>query len=79
MDLQQHIKHYLDNNEFAKWNLLGLLQYLATIIIYTNEDVDDIILVFKDQLKLLSGLQNLTKSARNKAIKLSDNLEAHRK
>ncbi|CAH1766232.1 8347_t:CDS:2 [Entrophospora sp. SA101] len=63
MDLQQHIKHYLDNNEFAKWNLLGLLQYLATIIIYTNEDVDDIILVFKDQLKLLSGLQNLTKKS----------------
>ena len=62
-----------------KWSLLGLLQYLETTIIYTNEDVDDIILVFKDQLKLLSGLQNLTKSALNKAIKLSDNLEAHRK
>ena len=50
MDLQQHIKHYLDNNEFVKWSLLGLLQYLETTIIYTNEDVDDIILVFKNQL-----------------------------
>nr|CAG8549177.1 1698_t:CDS:2 [Entrophospora candida] len=47
MDLQQHIKHYLDNNEFVKWNLLGLLQYLATIIIYTNEDA----IKFSDNLE----------------------------
>ncbi|RIA92094.1 hypothetical protein C1645_765926 [Glomus cerebriforme] len=75
MDFEKHIVEFFQSENYAKWSVLGALQYLSDNVNFTSASLNDISDVLRKQLEVLSNHKNVLQAAKNKAIKLRDNLQ----
>lgn len=72
--MEKHIENYIKSKEYRAWSALNILQYLSDYIKFTNDSVEEIFRIFKQQLVLKSQDPNVFKHARDKAEKLAESL-----
>ena len=74
MNFENHIRTYFQSNNYLKWNVLEVLRYISDNVNFTSEDLNDIQNSLEEQLEILSNHKSLRLAAKNKAIKLLENL-----
>jgi hypothetical protein len=74
MEFESYIMKYMQMNNYSKWSLLGILEYLSNNIHFTSENLDDIVAILKKQLEIWSKDSNILQTAKNKATKMVFNL-----
>ena len=74
MNFENHIRNYFQLNDCLKWNVLEVLRYISDNVNFTSENLNDIQNSLEEQLKILSNHKSLRVAAKNKAIKLLENL-----
>lgn len=75
MDFENQIVNYFRLNDHTKWNVFEVLRYISSNINFTSENMSDIGDFLKRQLEILSDHKSLRLAARNRAVKLLENLQ----
>ncbi len=75
MDFENYFVKYFQSNNYTKWSVLEALRYLSNNVDFTSDSLEDISNALKNQLKILSIHKSVLQVAKNKAIKLLQNLE----
>ncbi|CAG8786867.1 17859_t:CDS:2, partial [Dentiscutata erythropus] len=74
MNFENHIRNYFQLNDYSKWSVLEVLRYISDNVNFISENLNDIQNSLEEQLEILSNHKSLRLGAKNKAIKLLENL-----
>ncbi|CAJ0827784.1 2437_t:CDS:2, partial [Entrophospora sp. SA101] len=76
MSISIAIASYFNRENIDKWSHFDCLKYLAKVCAnFTSEDRDEIIDMYKNQLRSINSCETRLKKARSKAYKLAENVE----